>query len=141
MANISTSIIVVVLFWGLAVGTRTKLFTDEDRVAVSALASSDTDGICASMVLAQGYPCEEHTVCAAFLSVQFIIELQMIFSRRQEIFISCIWFTGDNRRWLCTQYAENSSREVRGDIRKQDTGSSTTWTPHGEYCCRKLSFL
>ncbi|KAL6136973.1 hypothetical protein ACLB2K_062268 [Fragaria x ananassa] len=62
MANISTSIIVVVLFWGLAVGTRTKLFTDEDRVAVSALASSDTDGICASMVLAQGYPCEEHTV-------------------------------------------------------------------------------
>ncbi|PRQ52660.1 putative triacylglycerol lipase [Rosa chinensis] len=62
MANIGTPIIVVVLFWGLAVATRTKLFSEEDGIAVSALAPSGSDGICASMVEAQGYPCEEHTV-------------------------------------------------------------------------------
>ncbi|KAL6143957.1 hypothetical protein ACLB2K_054652 [Fragaria x ananassa] len=61
MANILTSIITVVLFWGLAVGTRTKLFSVEDSV-VSAMAPSGSDGICASMVVSQGYPCEEHTV-------------------------------------------------------------------------------
>lgn len=63
MANILTSIIVLVLFWGLAVGTRTtKLFSVEDRAAVSASSPSSSDGICASMVVSQGYPCEEHTV-------------------------------------------------------------------------------
>lgn len=70
MANILTSIIAVVLFWGLAVGTRTKLFSVEGSM-VSAMAPSGSDGICASMVVSQGYPCEEHTVCA-FLSFQFI---------------------------------------------------------------------
>ena len=70
MANIPTSIIVFVLFWGLAIGTRTKLFSFDDSV-VSAVAPSGSDGICASMVVSQGYPCEEHTVCAFldFISV------------------------------------------------------------------------
>lgn len=60
-ANGLMSIIVLVLFGGSAVGLRPKLFSAKGHKAALAPAASD-DGICASVVEAQNYVCEEHKV-------------------------------------------------------------------------------
>lgn len=60
-ANGLMSIIVLVLFCGSAVGLRPKLFSAKGHKAALAPAASD-DGICASVVEAQNYVCEEHKV-------------------------------------------------------------------------------
>lgn len=60
-ANGLTSIIVLVLFCGSAVGLRPKLFSAKGSKAALAPAATD-DGICASVVEAQNYVCEEHKV-------------------------------------------------------------------------------
>ncbi|CAK9184075.1 unnamed protein product [Ilex paraguariensis] len=72
MTNSLVSIILVVVFCGLAAGTRTTLFLTEAQDAVSAVAD---DGICKSMVETQGYFCEEHMVTTRdgyILSIQRI---------------------------------------------------------------------
>lgn len=56
MANTVTSIILVILFCGSAVGTRTRLLSVKGQ-----------DGICEAMVQRQGYVCEEHTVVCLLL--------------------------------------------------------------------------
>lgn len=60
-ANGLMSIIVLVLFCGSAVGLRPKLFSAKGHKAALVPAASD-DGICASVVEAQNYVCEEHKV-------------------------------------------------------------------------------
>lgn len=78
MANIVTSIILVVLFCGSAVGSRTKLLSAKGQDAISAVApGANGGGICKEMVEGQGYVCEEHTVTTEdgyILSVQRIPE-------------------------------------------------------------------
>lgn len=66
MADTVTSIILVILFCGSAVGTRTRLLSVKGQ-----------DGICEAMVQRQGYVCEEHTVTTQdgyILSMQRIPE-------------------------------------------------------------------
>ncbi|XP_030929953.1 triacylglycerol lipase 2-like isoform X1 [Quercus lobata] len=62
MANTITSIILVILFCGSAVGSRTKLISVKGQDGMSALAPVPNDGICTSMVETKGYVCEEHKV-------------------------------------------------------------------------------
>nr|POE83690.1 triacylglycerol lipase 2 [Quercus suber] len=62
MANTITSVILVLLFCGSAVGSRTKLISVKGQDGMSALAPVPNDGICASMVETKGYVCEEHKV-------------------------------------------------------------------------------
>lgn len=62
MANTMTSIILVILFCGSAVGSRTKLISVKGQDDTSALAPVPNDGICTSMVETKGYVCEEHKV-------------------------------------------------------------------------------
>ncbi|KAI3457627.1 hypothetical protein Pfo_014290 [Paulownia fortunei] len=54
-----TSIFLVILFCGSAVGSRTQLFSDNVEVRGSLAAA---DGVCSAMVEAQNYPCQEHKV-------------------------------------------------------------------------------
>ena len=61
-----TSVVLVILFCGSAVGTRPKkLFSTKIQDGVSA---ATDDGICKLMVETQGYTCEEHTVMYLHLS-------------------------------------------------------------------------
>lgn len=62
MADILTSIILVILFCGSAVGARTKLLSVKGHYGISAVAPVPRDGICISMVKTRGYACEEHKV-------------------------------------------------------------------------------
>lgn len=62
MANTLTSIILVILFCGLAVGSRTKLISVKGQDGMFALAPVPNDGICTSMVETKGYVCEDHKV-------------------------------------------------------------------------------
>lgn len=59
MANSLASIILLILFCGSAIGTRTKLFSFKGQKGISAVSD---DGICKSVVDPQGYVCQEHTV-------------------------------------------------------------------------------
>ncbi|RDY10396.1 Protein disulfide isomerase-like 2-3, partial [Mucuna pruriens] len=60
MANTSLStILVILLFWGLTLATARKL---PPLSTTTALSSSLNQGICSSMVKTQGYTCEEHLV-------------------------------------------------------------------------------
>ncbi|KAJ7964768.1 Lipase [Quillaja saponaria] len=62
-SNTSASITLVILFFGLALTTRTKLFSVKTQNTTTAvLAAAATDGICSSMVKKHGYTCEEHLV-------------------------------------------------------------------------------
>lgn len=60
MANTLTPIILVMLFCGSAVCSRTKLFSEKDWVL------DEDEGICKLMVEAQGYACEEHLVISVY---------------------------------------------------------------------------
>jgi lysosomal acid lipase/cholesteryl ester hydrolase len=75
MANTLTSIILVILFFGLAVGSRTKLISVKSQDGMSALAPVPNDGICTSMVETQGYVCEEHKVICLHIVLKFIAKI------------------------------------------------------------------
>ncbi|KAJ7960318.1 Lipase [Quillaja saponaria] len=61
-SDISASITLVILFFGLAQATRTKFFSVKSQNVTTKFAPEATDGICSSMVETRGYTCEEHTV-------------------------------------------------------------------------------
>ena len=83
MANTLTSIILVMLFCGSAVGSRTKLVSDKDWVLDS------DEGICKLMVEIQGYACEEHMVTSLHsLTVPFLKFLSLFH----------LWI--DSMRWV-----------------------------------------
>jgi hypothetical protein len=67
MPNTVFSIILVILFCGSAVGTRTRLLSVKGQDGMSAMAPVASDGICKAMVQRQGYVCEEHTVVCLHL--------------------------------------------------------------------------
>jgi hypothetical protein len=69
MANTVASIMLVILFCGSAVGTRTSLLSVKGQGGMSAVAPVASDGICKAMVQSQGYACEEHTVVCLHLLV------------------------------------------------------------------------
>lgn len=64
MGSTLTSIILVILFCGSAIGdrTRTKLLSVKGQDGMSAAAPVPSDGVCKSMVETRGYVCEEHSV-------------------------------------------------------------------------------
>ncbi|XP_062152938.1 triacylglycerol lipase 2-like isoform X1 [Alnus glutinosa] len=77
MPNTVFSIILVILFRGSAVGTRTRLLSVKGQDGMSAMAPVASEGICKAMVQRQGYVCEEHTVTTQdgyILSMQRIPE-------------------------------------------------------------------
>ncbi|KAF8391609.1 hypothetical protein HHK36_023915 [Tetracentron sinense] len=62
MASALTSVILVILLCGSALGARTKLYSSNGKDGGSALAPVADDDICKSMVEPQGYGCQEHKV-------------------------------------------------------------------------------
>ncbi|PSS16117.1 Triacylglycerol lipase [Actinidia chinensis var. chinensis] len=72
MAYNLASIVLVFLFCGSAVGTRTTFFS---TTVMAAVTPSADDGICQSMVETQNYTCEEHTVTT---QDGYILSLQRI---------------------------------------------------------------
>ncbi|KAK9060416.1 hypothetical protein SSX86_021120 [Deinandra increscens subsp. villosa] len=75
MANIliTTVTCVLVLFCSSALANQPRFFWNESTTVVSA--ASNADGICKSMVLPRGYPCEEHYVRT---NDGFVLSLQRI---------------------------------------------------------------